>query len=321
MGEIEDLKAQGRKAFSEQNYREAAKIYGNAIAVCPSDAILYSNRSQCFLNLKDWTRALEDSDSGLQRIPTLRIKEKLLFRKAIAAKGLNNLLVALACLRQVLEIAPSNHAARTELDTIEKILGSEPHGASSKKLKTSSTEGQIPIEVVDELPDDFLRIVNPPQPSQPVQNRKSGNSKLVDQASQELFLGRPPKEQQQQQPSTNKQFGERPAMLRLRILDQLPQEKKVKAFETILSLTSHEILELGDVEPEFLELFVESATYAIVNNIKNVDDLLGKLKMIQMLPRFQIALLMSSRLKINNLYQALSQSQDQSLQSFKELLG
>lgn len=319
---MDEIKQKGRKAFIEKKFDIAAHLYGEAIDLDSTDAVLFSNRAQCYINLKKWKLALKDCNDGLDRNPTSNIKEKLLFRKALAAKGLNQLSLAAASLEQVLKVSPSNQAAKAELKAVNLILD-DAELQASKKMKPSANGSQIPIEVVDSLPEEFAKIVNPPIP-QPEQPK---NPDLVEKLSEELFLDRPSKQQpseQEQQPSQQESshpFGERPAMLKLKILDQLLPEVKARAFKPILELSKLDILELGDVEPEFLELFIDAGAYGLLNNLVTPSQLLERVQAVLSLARYQIALRMCSRLKITALLKIVESSQPELLREFTKILS
>lgn len=310
---MEHLKSQGRTAFGEKNYKAAAEIYTKALELDPSDPILYSNRAQCFLNLSLWTQALNDCDNGLRRSPEGNIKEKLLFRKALAAKGTKNYESAVASLNQLLELSPSNGTAKFELEQINSILR-EPGEASAKKLKVSSGSDKIPLEIVDKLPEKFAKILQPErQDSVPA----PGDHDLVDKVSQELFLDRPKKST----PSPQIRFAERPAMLKLKMLDHLPLELRSKAFKPVLELSSQDLRDLGDVEPEFFELFLDSSAYGLAHKTLSGAELIEKLTVLRSLARFGIALHMCSTAKISDLLKQVETSLPASLRSIADLLS
>lgn len=320
---MDELKLKGRKAFIEKKFEIAAHLYGEAIDLDSTDAVLFSNRAQCYINLKKWKLALKDCNDGLDRNPTSNIKEKLLYRKALAAKGLNQLSLAAASLEQVLKVSPSNQAARAELKAVNSILD-EAEVQASKKMKPSANGSQIPIEVVDSLPEEYAKIVNPsivPQPKQPE------NPDLVEKLSDELFLDRPVKQQPrqpEQQPTqleSTHPFGERPAMLKLKILDQLLPDVRARALKPILELSKLDILELGDVEPEFLELFIDAGTHGLLNNMVTPSQLLERLQAVMSLARYQIALHMCSTLKINELLKIVESSLPELLLDFTKILS
>lgn len=311
---MDDLKKKGREVFAEKKFDAAAQFYGKAIDLDPTDAVLFSNRAQCYINLMKWKLAMNDCKDGLDQNPTTNIKIKLLYRKALAAKGLNQLSLAAECIDKVLEISPSNLAAKTELEIINSMLG-DVEFQVSKKMKPSANGSQIPIEVVDSLPEEYARIV---YPSSVPKVKQPDNPRLVEKVSEELFLDRPSK---QQPPPSSHSFGERPAMLKLKILDQLHPEVRARAFKPILELSKLDILELGDVEPEFLDLFIDSGTHGILNNVVTPSQFLENLRALLSLSRFQIALRMCSRLSIDDLLKSVENNLPNLLLDFTLLLS
>ncbi|CAL4891192.1 unnamed protein product [Urochloa decumbens] len=66
--QIAEAKSRGKKAFAKGDYFDAAYYYVLAIEKGPLDATLFSNRSLCWLRLREGERALSDA----QRCKTLR---------------------------------------------------------------------------------------------------------------------------------------------------------------------------------------------------------------------------------------------------------
>ncbi|CAN6292043.1 unnamed protein product [Urochloa humidicola] len=63
------LKLDGDKAVGRKDYLAASKLYGQAIELDPTDATLYSNRSFCFLQMGESTKALSDAKSCIKMRP------------------------------------------------------------------------------------------------------------------------------------------------------------------------------------------------------------------------------------------------------------
>ena len=62
-------KERGNKFFAQKKYRKALKEYNEAIKLCPRDHTLYSNRSACYTELKQYTAALIDGHKCTQINP------------------------------------------------------------------------------------------------------------------------------------------------------------------------------------------------------------------------------------------------------------
>ena len=56
------FKELGTKAFTAKDYGKAIEHFSDAIKENPSDHTLYSNRSACYFNTHDSTKALEDAE-------------------------------------------------------------------------------------------------------------------------------------------------------------------------------------------------------------------------------------------------------------------
>jgi tetratricopeptide (TPR) repeat protein len=71
------LKDQGNKAFAAKRYDEAIDLFTQAIALDPSNHVLYSNRSAANAGKKMWTEALADAEevcaSGWCLIPVFNL--------------------------------------------------------------------------------------------------------------------------------------------------------------------------------------------------------------------------------------------------------
>ena len=61
-----ELKALGNDAFKNKNYEQAIDYFTQAIACNPDDHVFYSNRSNSYVNLKQYDKALEDADQCLK---------------------------------------------------------------------------------------------------------------------------------------------------------------------------------------------------------------------------------------------------------------
>jgi stress-induced-phosphoprotein 1 len=60
------FKELGTKAFTSKDYAKAAEHFSSAIEENPSDHTLYSNRSMCYYNMSNSTKALEDAEKCIQ---------------------------------------------------------------------------------------------------------------------------------------------------------------------------------------------------------------------------------------------------------------
>lgn len=179
MPTAEELRKQGNQAFTSNNYAAAIEFYTRALELDKYNAVMLSNRAQCFLSLHKWEDAYSDAEQGLACNPEARIRVKLLFRKGVAAKNLNQEDTAVQSFHEVLQLDPENKAALKEMQTL-------PPRSKTKKIK-ASVEIPIPLEFVDQLPTTFENIVNPPISVPKI--KETENPSMVLDIAKELFGG------------------------------------------------------------------------------------------------------------------------------------
>lgn len=260
MTTADELKAAGNKAFGTGKYQEAAEIYANAITLSQSP-VLYSNRAQCFINLKLWDKALQDVENGLKLNPDDKMKVKLLYRGGVICQNTSNSEQATVFLRTALDIEPSNKQVGELLDKIK----------SNKKVKlaTEANMVDIPIEVCDKLPLEYQQILNP---SLQIREQTQELPSTSARASEEIDKLFPRKKTQsrtslEQKPQPN--FVKMPAMVPLGQLKSFPPEKKANSYKFVLSSPISTFQGLFDkgIEAEFLSFFMEAAVFASNNDI------------------------------------------------------
>lgn len=61
----EELKTQGNAKMTEKNYEEAIRLYGEAIAVAPNNAIYFANRAAAHSQLSNHEQAVADSKAAI----------------------------------------------------------------------------------------------------------------------------------------------------------------------------------------------------------------------------------------------------------------
>ncbi|XP_014865208.1 PREDICTED: stress-induced-phosphoprotein 1 [Poecilia mexicana] len=119
METVSALKDQGNKALSAGNIDEAVRCYSEALALDPSNHVLFSNRSAAYAKKGNYENALQDA------VQTIKIKPdwgKGYSRKAAALEFLGRLEEARVTYQEGLRKEPNNQQLKEGLQNIEARL-------------------------------------------------------------------------------------------------------------------------------------------------------------------------------------------------------
>lgn len=125
----EELKNLGNKAISEKNFDEAISKFTDAIAIEPSNHILYSNRSAAYASKKNYEKALSDAETVTKLKPDW---PKGWGRVGAAKHGLGDLPGARNAYEEGLKLDPDNAQIKSGLASVKR------------SLDTNSDEGGVP---------------------------------------------------------------------------------------------------------------------------------------------------------------------------------
>ena len=108
--------AQGNAAFSAGKFQDAIRLFSDAIALDPTNHILYSNRSASYASLLRYQEALDDADHVIQLKPDWA---KGHGRKGAALSGLHRPQDAIAAYARGVELDPSSELLKQGLRDAE----------------------------------------------------------------------------------------------------------------------------------------------------------------------------------------------------------
>lgn len=108
----DEAKAKGNAAFSSGDYTAAIRHFSDAIALSPSNHVLYSNRSAAYASLQKYTEALADAKKTVELKPDW---SKGYSRLGAAHLGLSQYDDAVSAYKKGLEIDPNNEALKSGL--------------------------------------------------------------------------------------------------------------------------------------------------------------------------------------------------------------
>lgn len=292
MTRAEELKAQGNEAFANKEFKKAAKIYRDAIKLDSTNAILYSNRAQCFIKENDWNRALRDCNDGLSLKPNTKTKIKLMYRKGVVCKNLGDALNARDCISQVLKEDPANKAAINELKELEASI--------KENISEIPNAIEIPVVEVDRLPEEFRKLTER-DIKEPTHSSNLEPTSRLENEINDLFGNKKPRTEQKASANTESvPFAERLTMKALLMLNTLPENQKVGAYKYIITLSPdyyYDIFGSTGIESEFLKFFMEAAAYISSHNVINnwQTEIYELIFALSKLRRYEISLLFCSK--------------------------
>ncbi|KAH7368006.1 heat shock protein STI1 [Plectosphaerella cucumerina] len=128
MASADELKALGNKAIAAKDFDDAIDKFTQAIAIDPSNHILYSNRSAAHASKKEWDLALKDAEKTTEIKPDWA---KGWGRKGTALWGQGDLLGAHDAYEEGLKHDPSNAGLKKDLAATKKQMEQETGGGDS----------------------------------------------------------------------------------------------------------------------------------------------------------------------------------------------
>ncbi|KAI5290520.1 Hsp90 cochaperone [Ascosphaera acerosa] len=152
------LKAEGNKAFAAKDFDLAVEKFTQAIALDPSNHVLYSNRSGAYASLRDFQKALDDASKVTEIKPDW---PKGWGRKGAAMHGMGDLVGASDAYEHALSLDPANAQAKAGLDAVQRAMQAESAGGA---------------------PTDFLNMFKDPQLLQKLAANPKTAALLADQA-------------------------------------------------------------------------------------------------------------------------------------------
>ncbi|RKF53208.1 Heat shock protein sti1-like protein [Erysiphe neolycopersici] len=178
----EQLKALGNKAISEKNFDEAIKLFTEAIAIEPTNHILFSNRSAAYASKKDYQNALDDAEN----VTKLKSDWAKGWGRVGAAKhGLGDLVGAREAYEKGLEIDSNNAQIKSGLSSVVRAIEAETSGDG---LNSNPIDG---IGKMFNDPQIFQKLASNPKTSKfladPSFMMKLTNLKNNPNATQEMF--------------------------------------------------------------------------------------------------------------------------------------
>lgn len=139
-------KAKGNEAYKRSEFEEAVKSYSEAIALCTTDASLYSNRSAAYGSKDAYAEALEDAQACIRLRPEW---PKGYARQGYAQFHLGRFEDSRQSYSDGLKQDPTSDALKDGLKDVEAAIAKAKQAAqaaqapSSKRTKRQGFKGQL----------------------------------------------------------------------------------------------------------------------------------------------------------------------------------
>ncbi|CAK92125.1 unnamed protein product (macronuclear) [Paramecium tetraurelia] len=216
-------RTKGTAAFKQQNFKEAEKIYKNALSYCTLTtdegnelkASLQLNLSICCYQLEEYKDSLDYAKKALELKTNQQQKLKALYRKALANIKLAELEEALADLREAFKMDSTNSAVIEELSRVKQLLKEarmkekeiysklfqqklydeseiEPKKIEIKEAKSEGSSCCDPNEKIEEETqpkptvenkDGQIQEEKPEERDQPKGENQESNNKIVEESA------------------------------------------------------------------------------------------------------------------------------------------
>lgn len=132
----EEKKNEGNEHYKAQNYKQALRLYSDAIAICPETPAYYGNRAACYMMLGDFKSALADSRHSIFLDSKF---EKSYIRIVKCCLALGDIVGCEQAVKKLLENDPKNMAVNVELENCKQLRALEEKAFSSYKNKDFRT--------------------------------------------------------------------------------------------------------------------------------------------------------------------------------------
>lgn len=126
---VDELKAQGNKAFSAGNYQEALNYFSKGIQLDSQNHVLFSNRSGCYAALHEYNDALMDADKCIRLKPDW---VKGYVRRGAALHGMRRYREATEAYEAGLMLDASNQGCQQGLKDVKMAADAEKQNPFAK---------------------------------------------------------------------------------------------------------------------------------------------------------------------------------------------
>ncbi|TKY71559.1 Tetratricopeptide repeat protein 1 [Spatholobus suberectus] len=165
LDQANEAKVEGNKLFVDEKYEEALSQYELALQVAPDmpssveiRSICHSNRGVCFLKLGKYDSTIKECTKALELNP---VYVKALVRRGEAHEKLEHFEEAIADMKKILEIEPSNDQARKTIQRLEPLAAEKREKMKEEMIEKLKDMGNSVLGRFGMSVDNFKAVKDP----------------------------------------------------------------------------------------------------------------------------------------------------------------
>ncbi|BAT84402.1 hypothetical protein LR48_Vigan03g133900 [Vigna angularis] len=165
LDQANEAKVEGNKLFVDGKYEEALSQYEVALQVAPDTpssveirSICHSNRGVCFLKLGKYDNTIKECTKALELNP---VYVKAFVRRGEAHEKLEHFEEAIADMKKILEIDPSNDQARKSIRRLEPLAAEKREKMKEEMIGKLKDMGNSVLGRFGMSVDNFKAVKDP----------------------------------------------------------------------------------------------------------------------------------------------------------------
>ncbi|XP_014498274.1 tetratricopeptide repeat protein 1 isoform X1 [Vigna radiata var. radiata] len=165
LDQANEAKLEGNKLFVDGKYEEALSQYEVALQVAPDTpssveirSICHSNRGVCFLKLGKYDNTIKECTKALELNP---VYVKAFVRRGEAHEKLEHFEEAIADMKKILEIDPSNDQARKSIRRLEPLAAEKREKMKEEMIAKLKDMGNSVLGRFGMSVDNFKAVKDP----------------------------------------------------------------------------------------------------------------------------------------------------------------
>lgn len=309
----EVAKIAGNKFFASGDYISALTAYTESIVLNRTNPILYSNRAATFLKLESWNNAVKDCETAITLIEQEKISKsallvKLLWRKSIGLRNIEQFQNALGTINKALLLDPSNEKLISEKELIlSELPQSNEKDTVLEKEASVGSFVSIQIHDVQDIPRGFFSGGTSGTGDANVEpfSIQTENPTIPSVVIEEPLIAPVQSSKTPEFTFDEIQFPAEPSIQFLLSLTENQPKNNVQYYEYLLHIQSkyfEKLFSVSGVEPEFLNLYLSACIYALeTGKLIHQSNIIATIVAFTVCPRFSLSSMFADSKLLNRL--------------------